>query len=148
MAAKRKTTHWEKPLAAHVLRELQAQGEDGARHLLGAKARTAPPKKIVAALAAYVDRTRKKKHPPELDDDHVLMLACTWGEQLCRALGYEWIRVEWKGGGTVAIVPADRAFVIYPMPYVRSIVTDANAENTILTLFETLTRDAVRPTPT
>ena len=140
-APKRKAgaSHWEKPLADNLLRELNAQAEDGVRHLMGKAAATATPKDVVAALLAHVDKVHAGEiRSPKGKDDHVLMLACAWGEQVCRGLGYQWVHVQWEGGGSIGIVPDNRAFAIYPMPYIRRIYEDPHADNTILLLYNML----------
>ena len=64
-----------------------------------------------------------------------LALACAWGEQLRAATGFEWTNVRWGGGNSIGIVPADRRFVIYPLPYFRRMLAGPDVDNTILLLF-------------
>jgi hypothetical protein len=138
--AKASTKTFDEPMAPKLAKELALQTDKG-RKLLFPKAKKAPtPKAIAAAITEYVDAIHagKKKLSSKAFADQALMLACAWGTAVCDELGYEWVNVRWPDGNSIGIVPKKRQFAIYPLPYVRRIMDDRDADNTILLLFNML----------
>ncbi len=138
--AKSSTKTFDEPIAANLSKELAAQADKG-RKLLFAKAKKTPePKAVAKAIMDYVDAIHagKKKLTSKQLAAQALMLACAWGDAVCEELGYAWVNVRWPDGNSIGVVPKKRQFAIYPLPYIRRIMEDRDADNTILLLFNML----------
>jgi hypothetical protein len=74
-----------------------------------------PPAAIVDAIARHVDALRAQ--PPSADEDHSdarLALACAYGHQLCRELGWGWAHVHRTKRPGIVIVSPDTRYVVAP----------------------------------
>lgn len=135
--SKKKPEIWDEPVAPNLVKELALQAKKG-RAFLFPKKPPKNPQAIAAAILAHVDAVHAGKAKRKKSGDHALMLACTWGEAVAEELGYEWVNVKWKDGGAIGLVPKNRAFAIYPLPYIQRIYDDRDSDNTILLLFNML----------
>ena len=135
-----KPTASDEPVATELAEEIAVQAQH-AMVLLFPEAKKPPtPKAIAAAILEHVDAIHDGKVllPSRQVAERCLALACLWGEAVCKELGYEWAQVRWQGGGSIGIVEPERRFALYPFPYIRRIVEDRRADNTILLLFNML----------
>jgi hypothetical protein len=64
-------------------------------------------------------------------------LGCCWGEQLHRALSWQWANVLFDGGSAIALVSTDRAFAHYPFMSIDRALKKG-AKNTLPLLFAML----------
>lgn len=143
-------THSERPFpasTAEALREEVALGMG----LLGLSP-DAEPATAVAAVDAFVFDWQCGKRPPAhvLDaEDAPFRLGAVWGEQLVRALGWEWaiVRFHEHGDSTApAVLSPDRGLAIYPIHFIMGCLQDPSVDTTILLAFNMLTTGSIGDT--
>ncbi|HYE73116.1 MAG TPA: hypothetical protein VEF04_07295, partial [Blastocatellia bacterium] len=101
---------------------------------------TEEPKSIVTAIGNYVSEQRVNVQQAAEDDYAwlILSMAYLWGNQVCRAYKWEWVKLVYDGGESKAIVSPNRAFAVYPLPFIKELVDDPERESTIVLLFNML----------
>ncbi len=128
---------YERPLTADELADLQdfqVAGQAG----VGQVAEGDTPAAIVEAIGAISSGVR------ELDQEAVghacLGLGALWGEQVHRALGWEWVMLSWgePDDEIFALVSPDRAFYISPLYLLFPYATGARSDDTSMLLFNML----------
>ncbi len=100
------------PVAAEVRSDIDEFIGKGLE-LVGLDA-NATPQAVVAALHTWVDQLQLGQHKITKKQQVQMALGCALGEQLHRALGYQWAQVADKQqGGGVALVDPQRAVAVY-----------------------------------
>lgn len=101
----------------------------------------AAPLAIVEAIGAHVDGQRSAA--AQADEDgyalFILTMGYLWGEQVCRAYGWEWSRVgeEREDAGHVIVSP-DRAYMVSTLHFIKQFVDELDRPTTIILLFNML----------
>jgi len=101
--------------AAHVIRKgLAPLSDDDIQTLinLGPRSYKKEPSILIKGIRNYVDGIRFGELPSE--ESLYEMLACLWGWQVCKMLGWEWTWVELERE-ELAVASPDRAYVAYPL---------------------------------
>lgn len=94
---------------------------------------TAAPEVVVSAVHAAIDALAKDKPRGKKAKTTAQMeLGCAWGEQLHRALGWQWAALP-EG---IALVSPDRAHAHYPFAFVGRLLSARS--NTMMLLFDML----------
>jgi hypothetical protein len=79
-----------------------------------------PPATVVRAIARYIDSTRaaavseRGATESEDDSDARLALACAYGHELCRQLGWAWAHVRRTKKPGIVILSPDTCYVVAP----------------------------------
>ncbi len=98
-----------------------------------------PPAMMVQAIATVVDAVRsqdaglKGRDPSQL----AMLLGVAFGEELCRAAGWEWIMATPPGAPepTLAVAAQDRSDVVFPMHCLGRLILSPEAPNDLVLLF-------------
>ena len=98
------------------------------QELLGVDLSDAEPKRIVEAVDYFAYEIQKGRGPafPE-DDPPEFLLGCLWGEQLVKALGWQWANVVFDGdeeSHVVGVFNLDRSLAIYPFYFIHGCLED------------------------
>jgi hypothetical protein len=114
--------------------------------LLSAKAGD-PVEKLVEKVHRCVSAAQAGKR--RLSSDQAAGLAVVWGDQLARALQYQWAWVHSRGAQPLAgLVSPDRALAHFPLPFITGQAKKGRKENTVALLFNMLRAgDAPRSKP-
>ncbi len=104
---------------------------------------TAEPAAIVKVAHAYVEAIQRKARSIKSAKERTMMqmeLGCAWGEQLRRALGWQWASVKTAKGqdAGLALISPDCALAHYPFAFVGAHLAAKAKENTLLLLFNML----------
>jgi hypothetical protein len=128
----------EKILTAEEIDEIAQFSKEGADAL--GISDSSEPKSAVTAIENYVDEQRVNIKQASEDDYAwlILSMAYLWGNQICRAYKWEWVKLDYENGESKAIVSPNRAFAIYPLFYIKDLVDDPERELTIILLFNML----------
>ena len=116
-------TH-ERAVEPDEAQEVSAFAKDG-RNILKLGFFAKDPAKVVAAIDGHIDKTQQALRSGSLtlsDEETVflsLQLGCLWGEQLVKALNWEWTCLT-ADGDQYAVASRDRALVILPTYFARS----------------------------
>jgi hypothetical protein len=111
------------------------------------------PDIVVQAISAFVEQWRLQeqkplsrlfKHKPDAIDV-ALSLGILWGNQVARALGWQWTCLLQNGQEYFALVPIDRAYTLYPFYWMRQFLEDERKDNTIILLFNVLKAGRLPP---
>jgi hypothetical protein len=134
----------ETPLEDDVLEQLEDAREMG-RANLGLDRYGPDASALVSALDRFVDRWQQEEVAPTGElygdekpdiDDVALAVGINWGDQIVRELGWEWTSLSESGQpGLFCVVSPDRAYVIYPLHFVKQLLTDPEEDNTLLLIF-------------
>jgi hypothetical protein len=109
----RKTAPYHDAIAPELVDELHLNVGMGLA--LVQVAENLPPTAIVNAMARYVDSVRSAKESTEDDDsDARLALACAYGHQLSRELGWAWAHVRRTKRPGIVILSPDMRYVVTP----------------------------------
>jgi hypothetical protein len=108
-------------------------------------AEDARPEDVVTALHAFVGEVQAKTRKLAKKKPAVMALGCAFGEQVHRALGWQWASVRAPDGGGVALVAPDRAAALYPFALVERLVAPRAKENTLALTFEMLAAGELPP---
>jgi len=98
------------------------------------------PKSIITAIGNYVDEQRVNVQQASEDDYAwlILSMAYLWGNQVCRAHKWEWVKLVYDGGESKAIVSPGHAFAVYPLLFIKELVDDPVRDSTVILLFNML----------
>lgn len=104
---------------------------------------TAEPAAIVKAAHEYVEAIQRKARSIRSAKERTMMqmeLGCAWGEQLRRALGWQWASVKTANGqdAGLALISPDGALAHYPFAFVNTHLGAKAKENTFLLLYHML----------
>ena len=113
------------------------------RNPLGVPGETAEPAAIVKAAHEYVEAIQRKARSIKSAKERTAMqmeLGCAWGEQLRRALGWQWASVKTANGqdAGLALISPDCALAHYPFAFVGAHLGAKAKDNTLLLLFNML----------
>lgn len=111
---------------------------------------TAEPAAIVKAAHEYVEAIQRKARSIKSAKERTMMqmeLGCAWGEQLRRALGWQWASVKTANGqdAGLALISPDCALAHYPFAFVNTHLGAKAKENTFLLLYQMLIADKWPP---
>ena len=99
---------------------------------------TAAPTTIAQALYEHIGRLRDQDWSEEEAEDHAFLLGALWGDQVVRAMGWEW-RAYLPDGTPDATMPAvvspEGHFAAAPMADVYHLLTDPKTVDSMLLLF-------------
>ena len=143
-------THSEHPFPESTAAALREEIHAGSQ-LLGLSSND-DPAKIVAAVDAFVFDWQCGDHPAAsvLDaEDAPFRMGALWGEQLVRALGWEWAMVTFHDHGNStapAVLSPDRSLAVYPIHFIMGCLQDSTVDTTILLVFNMLEADTVGDT--
>ncbi len=132
------------PMEADLRSDIDAFSGNGLEQLgLSASAR---PDEVVSAMHRFVTevQARRVKLGPKKKRT-VMALGCALGEQVHRALGWQWALVRTPDGGGVAIVPPDGAVAFYPLAFVERQLTPGGKHNAIALQFNMLVAGSLPP---
>lgn len=121
----------EQPLEAFLVEELREFSADGARRAGLEKLSSAMV--VLEAISARVEAVRPLADEALLDE--ALGLGCLWAEQVCGSLGWSWATLTSGDAEHHCIVSPDRRFAIHATAYLRSLLSDREADNTVVLLF-------------
>jgi hypothetical protein len=83
------------------------------------------PEQIVKSTAAYVDAVRSGARRLTRDpSDAALALACVYGHQICRELGWGWAHLRRTRSPGIVLVSPDFAYVTRPRRQIESALRD------------------------
>lgn len=130
----------ETELDNQMLEEIRQSAREGAE-LIGVDLEAQSPQEIVEKIDAFVSQQQRRKKSTSGDHDAAeIALGGLWGEQLVRALGWEWSSVTFhdhNNANAVGVFSPDRSLVIYPLHFIFSCLENA-APVTILLAFNML----------
>lgn len=100
------------------------------------------PADLIGAVDGFVFDWQQGKRPTSegLEEDLYMMLGALWGQQLARALDWEWAKVAFDQeaeGRAVGVFSQDRSLAIYPFHFVYGAM-EGQAEVTIELSFSML----------
>lgn len=105
----------------------------------------APPEAVVSAIHALVGQVQAKQRKLGKDKASVLLaLGCAFGEQLHRALGWQWAQVRTPHAAGIALIHPDRAVACYALHLVERQLAPRQTVNGIALSFNMLA-DGVFP---
>jgi hypothetical protein len=81
-----------------------------------------PPRAIVDAIAKRVDALCDSGQTDEDDSDARLALACAYGHQLCRELGWSWAHVRRTKRPGIVLMSRDTRYVVAPRALVDAAI--------------------------
>ncbi|HSJ63514.1 MAG TPA: hypothetical protein VK922_06345 [Gemmatimonadaceae bacterium] len=127
----------ERPLTADELadlRDFQAAGNEGVAVVTDRDT----PSAIVEAIGAVSSGLGELEQEARVQAS--VGLGALWGEQVHRALGWEWVMLSWgkPDDEIFALVSPDRAFYISPVYLLLPYATGARSEDTSVLLFNML----------
>ncbi len=105
----------------------------------------ARPEAVVSAVHAFVGEVQHKTRRLAKKKPAVMALGCAFGEQLHRALGWQWASVRTTDGGGVALVAPDRAAALYPFALVERLLAPRAKENAVALTFNMLAAGELPP---
>ncbi len=107
------------------------------------------PKRIVETIAKAVENLSKQALSEEGAITYAVGYGCLYDEQIVRQYGWVWRMVRYPGGGdpVLAVLPPDYAYVVHPMGVVHKLLTDPDATNTLILLFNLLGAEDRLPKP-
>src|SRR5690349_18230780 len=104
-----------------LLDDIQSSAEEAAK-LLELDLKTASAGEIVRAVDHCVFEMQKGKQTKFPDEEPPeYLLGGLWGEQLVKALGWEWAEVEFQNvedAKAIGVFSKDRALAIFPFHYI------------------------------
>ena len=106
----------------------------------------ARPETLIAALHDYLDgwrigRIKSSTHGRTLG----IQLGALWGEQLVRALGWQWMSVQINGQGFFGVVSPEARWVAYPLNFLSGLTTHNDQANSTLLRFNMLVAQNIAP---
>jgi hypothetical protein len=112
----------EVPVEEELLVHIRGAAESAAE-ILGVDPAEKSAAEVVHAIDQCAYQWQKGKRP-EMDEeeDLSLLLGALWGEQLCRALGWEWSGVvfhKYDDAHAVGVFSPDRSLAIYPFHFTK-----------------------------
>jgi len=125
----------EEPLAADVRDELR-QYESAALSALKLGSVRADEDVVVEAINKFADSLLASD--AEVDTELATQLAVLWGHQICRRLGWEWVKLTVQGDMWYGIVSRRREYAIFPLIYMREVLAERSKDNTILLIYNML----------
>ena len=101
---------------------------------------SSPPDLVQQAIKPVIDQLRTQFANQSEDDggDAIWALASLWGDAVTRATDWEWILLLDGDEEIHAIAPPARSHVIYPFHYIHSLLSDPDADQTSLLLYNML----------
>jgi hypothetical protein len=98
---------------------------------------------IVRVVDDATYRWQKGERPPadEIEDAEQarLLFGCAWGEQVVKALGWEWVKLFWEENTFyLAVVPPDRSLVIYPTDFMLACLQNPGIDVTVMLSYNML----------
>ena len=106
----------------------------------------ATPEAVVAAIHAFTGEVQAKQRKLGRDKRRVVMaLGCAYGEQLHRALGWQWADVRTPTGGGLALVSPDRAVAFYALLLLERLLVPGQTANSAALAFNLVADGAFPP---
>lgn len=102
---------------------------------------TSPPQLIIDAIDAYVDKWQRKLLNPQPNAKKrnathaAVCCGVAWGNQIVRQFGWLWTCRVLEGNSYYAVVPPDRALVIYPMTFTNACLNNPHLDCTVALSF-------------
>jgi hypothetical protein len=96
------------------------------------------PEEVVERAWNYIEDVQRGKTKIAAKERTTaqMELGSAWGEQLHRALGWQWAKVSTKDGkGGLAVISKDRALAHYPFVFMGQLIAKGATHNTVLSLF-------------
>ncbi|MCE9577187.1 MAG: hypothetical protein K8W52_28825 [Deltaproteobacteria bacterium] len=137
-ASRRRKAPRHSALDAALRRDIDAFIARG--HARLALAHDAAPELVVAAIHAYIAELQSGARKPTGKPLAMRMeLGCAWGEQLHRALGWQWAHVHADGAEpAIALISPDAAIAHLPFALITAQAARRARQNTCLLLFNML----------
>lgn len=100
------------------------------------------PEEIVEAVHERISLVQQGKQ--KVGPKQRAALACVFGEQLVRAVRWQWARVDYGSSKPAGLISPDRARAHFPLALITRLARKGRSENTIALLFNML-REGVVP---
>jgi len=109
---------------------------------IGAERAAAPePDKLQQLISQALDMYRKldTSRREALINDASISLGSLWGQVICDQMGWTWVLYrEDSQPEQYAVVPPDRAHLIFPMLFISDLLDDPSIEQNSLLLYESV----------
>ena len=137
-----------KPLPKYVQKGVTSCLRDAAT-LLGIEGRALDPTQMQDRINDKINELRRTGPlTPEALDFAAYALGALWGHAVCLSCNWQWVMLHAGKQHTAAVMSPDAGFVVFPVPYVRGLLTDHSRDQTSLLLFNMIRANAVgTPTP-
>jgi len=125
----------ESPLTEAELRSIEARADQGAEIIRPKAGGRAALSDTPRQIHEQVSNLRRKHHKMGriVLHDRAAQLGCLWGQCVCAAQGWEWIRMTADKVSAFAIASPDRAFSIAPINFMlRQITSDSDPTDLLL----------------
>ena len=135
----------DRPLTAQELSEFQTRREQMLAKLR--LAAEAPPDYVVTVVDRYVDAWQLQRsgfmarfRKPDGPDPAQLAfdLGVIWGDQLVRAMGWEWAKVVYDNGEIFGVVNPDRSLAVHTINFLSSCLKNPRIDCTAMLAFNML----------
>ncbi len=127
----------EKPMSPEVQAEL-AEWISHGYSVLGLS-NDSPPDEAIRTVGRLIDSWRIEHQnsieDPEVINEQSLTLGAAWGTAVIKEFGWQWTCVEYEGQDFFAVVAPDRAYGCLPFNNIYTLLTDSQADNCAILLF-------------
>ncbi len=97
---------------------------EGLKELVPVPEDTNDPAQVVRSIRKSLDSARAAEHSDERLMQISMSVGALWGEQVCRDMGWEWVRLSYESGFEgYAVAAPNRSVVCVPVQYVRRILS-------------------------
>ena len=135
----------ERRLADDELERLKSYASKGLARL---KTSANEPEAVIRALESYVESRRKQRVVKDVLPDAVLEVGSLWGEQFRKALGWEWVSLNYGEESIDAVASPERCFVLLPFTQARELLRSPEGDCTLTLLFNMVnTGEVPKATP-
>jgi hypothetical protein len=105
---------------------------------------TETPEAVIRKICDHIDEVRESYSSEQLEEA-ILPLACLWGNQVCRGLGWEWVDLIIDGDEYYSIVSPQRNYAILPLLLFKDYLTIEDRDNTSLLIYNMLVANKFSP---
>lgn len=106
----------------------------------------ATPEAVVSAIHVYTGEVQAKTRKLGRQKQRIVMaLGCAYGEQVHRALGWQWADVRTPAGGGIALVNADRSVAFYALYLIERLLEPGQTFNSVALGFNMVADGALPP---
>jgi hypothetical protein len=109
------------------------------------------PEQVIEAIDEYVVKLKnieKRKFSKDQATDIAFQLGPRWGEEMRRALGWDWINFQDdRGGEAYAVAAPDRSVICFPMETIYRKLLERAPDVTIMLIFNMIKGGSVPGKP-
>ena len=101
-----------------LLRRCKELIAEGLKELVPVPEDTNDPAQVVRSIRKSLDSARAAEHSDERLMQISMSVGALWGEQVCRDMGWEWVRLSYESGFEgYAVAAPNRSVVCVPVQF-------------------------------